>query len=101
MINRRLFICTSAVAGAAAMTRQAWAAEPLQELPTDNPQAQALKYTEDVEANAPEGYPEGSDQNCANCLHYKSVDDSWGSCALFPGFKVHADGWCSVWVKQA
>lgn len=100
MINRRIFIRLSSAAGAAALTHQAWGAEPLKELPLDNPQAQALKYTEDVSASKPEGYPQGSDQTCLNCLHYKSVDDTWGSCALFPGFKVKAAGWCAGWVKQ-
>lgn len=100
MINRRSFVQLSSVAAAAALTGQARAAEALKPLPVDNPQAQALKYVEDVSSNPPEGFPAGSGQNCANCLHYKGVDDSWGSCALFPGFKVRAEGWCAVWVKQ-
>jgi hypothetical protein len=100
MINRRTFVQLSSAAAAATLTYQANGAEALKPLPTDNPQAIALKYTEDVATNAPAGYPEGSAQDCANCLHYKSVDDTWGSCALFPGFKVKAAGWCSGWVKQ-
>ena len=94
MINRRTFVQLSSVATAATLTGRAWAAEPLAPLPPDNPQAQALKYTEDATGTAPAG------QNCANCLHYKSLDDTWGSCALFPTFKVKAAGWCSAWVKQ-
>jgi hypothetical protein len=29
------------------------------------------------------------------------VDDTWGSCNLFPGYKVTAAGWCSGWVSQS
>lgn len=100
MINRRHFIQVSSAAAAATLAHQARGAEPLEPLPTDNPQAQALKYVEDVSANPPAEFPEGSEQDCANCLHYNAVDGSWGSCALFPGFKVRAQGWCSAWVKQ-
>src|SRR5690606_4820169 len=97
MINRRTFVQLGSAAAAAALTLRARGAEPLAPLPTDNPQAQALKYVEDVVASPPAGYPAGSGQNCANCLHYKAVDDAWGSCAIFPGFKVRAEGWCSAW----
>ncbi|HEX7035629.1 MAG TPA: high-potential iron-sulfur protein [Pseudomonadales bacterium] len=100
MINRRTFVQLSSVAAAAAFTHQARGGEALQALPPDNPQAQALKYVENVEANPPQGYPAGSGQTCANCMHYTSIDQQWGSCAIFPGFKVHAPGWCSAWVKK-
>jgi hypothetical protein len=100
MINRRTFVQLSSAAAAATLSYQARGAEPLQPLPPDNPQAVALKYVEDVSANPPDGYPAGSGQDCTNCLHYKAVDDTSGSCALFPGFKVQAAGWCSAWVKQ-
>lgn len=100
MINRRTFVQLSSVAAAAALTHQARGAEALKPLPQDNPQAQALKYVDDVQANPPAGYPAGSGQNCANCLHYGAVDDSSGSCAIFPGFSVQAEGWCSAWVKK-
>ena len=100
MINRRTFVQLSSVAAAAALSHQARGGEALQRLPPENPQAQALKYVEDVASNPPQGYPAGSGQDCANCLHYKAVDDEWGSCAIFPGFKVRGPGWCSAWVKQ-
>lgn len=100
MINRRTFVQLSSVAAAAAFAHQARGGEALERLPPENPQAQALKYVEDVEANPPQGFPAGSGQHCANCLHYGTVDDQWGSCAIFPGFKVRAEGWCSAWVKQ-
>ncbi len=101
MVNRRSFIQLTTVATAATFTSQTSGAEALEPLPEDNPQAVALKYVEDVSASAPEGYPAGSGQDCANCLHYESLDDTWGSCALFPGYKVRAAGWCVGWVKQS
>ena len=101
MINRRTFVKLSSGAAAAALTSQIIAQESLQRLPPENPQAKALKYVEDVQANPPDTYPADSGQNCANCLHYKAVDDQWGSCAIFPGYRVAAAGWCSAWVKQA
>lgn len=101
MINRRTFVQLGSAAAAATFTGRIGAQESLERLPPENPQAQALKYVEDVEANPPETYPAGSGQNCANCLHYQAVDDEWGSCAIFPGYRVRAAGWCSAWVKQS
>lgn len=100
MINRRIFVKMSSVATAAALTHQTRASESLERLPEDNPQAQALNYVEDVEANPPDGFDPDSGQDCTNCQHYKAVDDEWGSCALFPGYKVRGKGWCSAWVAQ-
>lgn len=100
MINRRVFVRLSSAAGLAAVAGNLRAQEALQALPTDNPQAVALKYVEDVSSSAPDGYPAGSGNNCANCMHYKSLDADWGTCALFPTFKVKGAGWCSAWVAQ-
>jgi len=100
MVNRRSFIQLGTAATAATMAAQTHGAEALEPLPTDNPQAVALKYVEDVSANPPESYPAGSGQDCTNCLHYKVLDDTWGSCALFPTYKVRGAGWCAGWVKQ-
>ena len=95
MINRRSFVQLSSAAAAATLAGQSRAAEPLPALPTDNPQAVALKYVED----ASEGGTAG--QLCSNCTHYNALDDTWGSCALFPGFKVKGPGWCAAWVAKA
>jgi hypothetical protein len=73
------------------------AAEELKELTNSNPQAQALAYVPDA-ANADKSrYPAGQKQDCANCLHFKSTGGDWGSCAIFPGFKVKSAGWCAAW----
>ena len=40
-------------------------------------------------------------QNCANCLQYKGkAGEPLGTCTLFPGKLVAADGWCKVWAKK-
>lgn len=97
---RRKFVQLGTAAAAAALTQQARPAESLPVLPTTNPQAVALRYAADVAATPPEGYPARSGQNCANCIHYRAVDAGFGTCALFPGYRVHAPGWCAGWVKQ-
>lgn len=101
MVNRRHFVQLGTAAAAVTLTGRAGGAAPLEPLPADNPQAIALNYVEDVAANPPDGFPAGSGQDCSNCLHYKSLDDTWGSCALFPTFKVRGAGWCAGWVKQS
>lgn len=59
----------------------------------ESAQAKALSYTHTSAK---------SDQNCANCqLFTAAADAEWGPCAIFPGQKVAASGWCSAWVKRA
>lgn len=94
MVNRRVFVRIGSAAGLAACVGRVQAGEALTELPTDNPQAVALKYVEDAAGSAPEG------QTCTGCMHYQTLDDTWGSCALFPTFKVRAAGWCAGWVAK-
>jgi hypothetical protein len=100
MINRRRFIHVSTAATLATLAAQVRGDDALPALPTDNAQAQALSYTENVSSNPPQGYPSGSGQSCRSCLHYKDLDGTWGTCALFPAHRVRAAGWCSAWVKQ-
>lgn len=98
MLNRRRFVTLSSAAAAAALARRPAHAQALQPLPAGNDLAQRFDYVENVSRNAPEGRESG--QSCANCLHYDPVDDRWGSCAIFPGFKVRGAGWCSAWAKK-
>jgi hypothetical protein len=95
IMNRRQFVQIGATLTVASVAVRARASEALPALPTDNAQAQALKYTEDAAgSDAPAG------QDCTNCLHYKDLDGTWGTCALFPSHRVRGAGWCSAWVKQ-
>jgi len=40
---------------------------------------------------------------CTNCALYTSSSDTeeGGSCPLFQGVLVHADGWCSAWAAKS
>jgi len=68
-------------------------ADAMPRLPTDDPQAVALKY---VEQSVIEG------QTCDGCqLYLASKTDGWGSCSIFPGSLVAGEGWCLSWVKKA
>ena len=61
-------------------------------LSPDDPTAKALGYTE---KSAQEG------QTCANCNLYKDGAADSGSCTIFPGKEVAANGWCKSWVAKA
>ena len=73
--------------------------EPLSE---DEPIAKALGYHVDA-ANVSKitqpSFKPGS--TCLNCMQYKTLTPGTGTCALFPGKSVSADGWCKAWVKKA
>ncbi len=36
-------------------------------------------------------------QRCATCALYRSADASGGSCSIFSGKRVAANGWCNAW----
>ena len=111
--SRRRFISTTAktvatipvvtLLGGRAFGEEAAALAKLDE---SNPTANALGYRHDandvdVDRFAKRATEEGKKQFCDNCLHYKTSDEEgWGPCAIFPGFKVAAKGWCNVWVQM-
>ena len=61
-------------------------------LSPDDPTAKALGYTEH---SAQEG------KTCSNCNLYQSGAADSGSCTIFPGKEVAANGWCKSWVAKA
>jgi hypothetical protein len=76
-------------------------AQDLPQLAEDDPQAIALKYVHDASA-ADAGERGGEDRVCANCNFYTGDEGSeWGSCGLFPGKAVNAQGWCAGWVTKS
>ncbi len=98
--TRRQFIIYSA-AGLATMSlaNQAQAQAMLAE--TD-PQAVGLGYKADaatVDKAKFAKYVAGN--NCANCQLYMSKSAEAGTCGIFPGKLVAANGWCNAWVKKA
>jgi len=75
------------------------AAAELPKLSLDDPQAKALQYTNDASTVNNPAYQDGS--KCSNCMHFQGKpDEEWGPCAIFPGKRVHRDGWCTAWAAQ-
>ena len=68
-------------------------------LEESDPAAQALKYVHDA-ASVDAGTRGGAERNCANCRFFGDASGGWGSCQLFPGKAVNADGWCAGWAAM-
>jgi len=72
------------------------------QLSEDNPQAMSLGYKHDaetVDTSKFANYKPG--QICAGCSLYGGDEgDEWGSCAIFAGKMVNANGWCSAFVAK-
>ena len=101
-IARRKFIQLSAVAAAGALAspgRRVFA-QDMPHLETDDPMANAMKYTHDASTVDPASRANPApDQTCANCALIHG--DEWRPCQIFPGKAVAAAGWCSVWAPKA
>ena len=99
-LNRRRFL---ALLGATTLAFGAWSRRVLATaLPrlnvATNATAKALNYTEEA-GKAPAPHKPG--QDCANCMHYQGkAGQSFGPCALFPGFDVKAKGWCAGYAAK-
>jgi hypothetical protein len=65
-----------------------------------DPVAKAVKYVEDHTKA-----PEAKGNNCATCGFYKKVavqgGKEVGTCTIFAGKHVVANGWCASWNKKA
>jgi len=100
--NRRTFMIQTAglCAALAAGTRAFAAASPVDE---NDAAAKTLGYrakATTVDAGKFPKYQAG--QTCANCRFYKGADgDSFGTCPMFAGKTVAAEGWCNVYAKPA
>lgn len=95
--SRRRFLKLAGGATAAAMflgalPRRVWAALPHLSV-ANNATAKALHYVED-DTKAPAPHKPG--QDCAACVHYQGKPgETYGPCAIFPGYDVHNKGWCA------
>ncbi|WP_413581705.1 high-potential iron-sulfur protein [Bdellovibrio sp. HCB288] len=58
--------------------------------------AKAVKYVEDHKKA-----PEAKGNHCVTCGFYGKKDATSGTCTIFAGKLVHADGWCASWNKKA
>ncbi|NQV85990.1 MAG: high-potential iron-sulfur protein [Woeseiaceae bacterium] len=103
-IPRRKFIQLSAAAAAGCLvqTSREARADDLPPLTSDDPMAQAMKYTDDASTVdvASRNNP-AADQSCANCALIVGTDGDRRPCQIFPGKSVAANGWCSVWAPKA
>lgn len=111
-MSRRRFLAFAAVAAATAPVLAALPAQaapaapapaaaktPLPKLPSTDPAAKALAYTENAAAAKHANFKAGS--QCANCNLYKGAKGQiYGPCTIFPKNTVAAKGWCSAWVKK-
>jgi hypothetical protein len=104
--RRDFLLSVGTVVGAAsflggALTSVAVAKE-LPHLTAQDPQAQALHYTEaasQIDASKNPTHTAGA--KCANCkLFQGSASDAFGPCQLYPGKAVSANGWCAGFQKK-
>lgn len=62
--------------------------------------AKAVKYVEDAKKAA-----DSKGNNCANCGFYAKKESrngkEAGTCTIFAGKLVYAEGWCGSWNKKA
>lgn len=105
--SRRDFVAgVGTLAGAAVLAGPLTAVAAVGSMPhlaAQDPQAQALHYTEDVskiDASKNPGHAAGA--QCANCKLYQGSDGApFGPCLLYPGKAVSANGWCMGYQKRA
>ncbi|MBQ9260370.1 MAG: high-potential iron-sulfur protein [Neisseriaceae bacterium] len=102
MTNRRTFLfkVVPAVAAVTVLGRQAMALPPLSA--DNNPAAKALGYvpnTAQVDKQKYSKYKDG--QKCANCTNYTAINEQTGTCTMYKGFEVNANGWCNAWAAKA
>lgn len=73
------------------------------QLRAEDPVARALAYypsSADVPANHPLAASHEPSQKCATCIHVRgAAGEQTRECPVFPGRRVNADGWCSVWAQ--
>ncbi|WP_006786296.1 high-potential iron-sulfur protein [Thiorhodospira sibirica] len=102
-VTRRHFLKLG-VAGLVAVPVASLVMRPVaaaQKLTENDPVAQAMAYKHAAADAA--GHPKFQEgRTCENCLLYKpdAGTAGWGSCSVFPGKLVAAEGWCSAWVPQ-
>ena len=80
--------------------KKAWADAKTPLVDTKDATAKAVKYVEDFKKA-----PQAKGNHCANCSFYKKADTrngkEVGTCLIFAGKYVYADGYCNSWAKKA
>lgn len=106
--NRRQFLTTTlgffglgALAQIASLPSTSWAnaGQPTMVDPKDGT-AKAIGYIEDAKKA-----PAAKGNKCSNCSFYAKKETrngkEVGTCLIFPGKYVYADGYCNSWAKKA
>ena len=101
--DRRTFIKASALIASTAVSPRLLAQAPI--VADDDPTGLALGYKAnhadvDVVAYPKKAAADGANQKCASCALYAGIDSEYGNCPIFPGKRVHANGWCNSYVKK-
>lgn len=67
---------------------------------TNDSVAKAVKYVEDAAKS-----PDAKGNKCSTCNFYKKVGDNGGkeagTCTIFAGKHVYANGYCGSWAKKS
>jgi hypothetical protein len=101
--SRRTFLISSiGVASALAVSRTAFAADPVQ-LAESDAMAQSLGYKLDAATVDKAKFPRyAAGQDCGNCSFYQGKPtDAFAGCPMFGGKQVASKGWCNAYNKKA
>ena len=77
------------------------------EVPLDDPLAQAMGYVLDASEVDTAKYPKrageaGAQQFCYNCALYAGEEDAeYAPCSIFQNRLVAGAGWCNAWVAKS
>ena len=96
--SRRQFLISAAVlAGSAILLPLQKAQAQVVRLDPKDPMASRLGYTPNAASVDAKKYPSyQAGRQCSNCAQFKDN----GTCSLFAGKQVSADGWCMSWAKK-
>ncbi|MFC5519365.1 high-potential iron-sulfur protein [Polaromonas jejuensis] len=102
-VNRRIFAIQSILGTAGFVAVDVTHAEASM-LMESYPQASALGYRTDASKVDSSSFPKYvAGQKCGQCQLFRAREAgaAVGSCAIYPGKLVSAEGWCNAFVKQA
>lgn len=102
-ISRRTFAVQSILGTAGLVAVDVTHAQASMLLET-HPQASTLGYKTDASKIESAKFPKyAPGQKCAKCQLFRAreADAAVGSCAIYPGKLVSAEGWCNAYVTMA
>jgi hypothetical protein len=104
LTRRRLLQAAAMLPSAAIVGCASLQSEDNPSVQAEDPVARALAYypnSNDVPADHPLATTHKPEQTCATCVHLRGDSgDSLRRCPTFPGRRVNAQGWCTLWAKS-